>query len=82
MTREKQRGAVYRCPVCGAEVAVLSSQFGDFAPRCCNCAMVAQPRRLIFYVCPVCGAEIAVLSESAGCFTPYCCNTDMLVEAA
>ncbi|MGD2173871.1 MAG: hypothetical protein PVJ27_00575 [Candidatus Brocadiaceae bacterium] len=76
------RGRVYRCPRCGAEVAVLAARVGDFAPRCCNTAMVLLPRRLAFYVCPVCGAEIAVIRAGAGEFRARCCNRDMIREAA
>ena len=30
------KGLLYRCPVCGAEVAVLNDIEPDFYPRCCN----------------------------------------------
>ena len=82
MSRDNPRGLIYRCPVCGAEIAALSSRMGNFAPRCCYRDMISQPRRLIFYVCPVCGAEIGVLAKGSGRFVPRCCNTDMLLEAA
>lgn len=76
------RGTVYRCPVCGAEIAVLARTMGRFAPRCCNTEMIPRAARLVFYLCPVCGAEIAVLKEGEGEFTPRCCNTKMRREAA
>jgi len=76
------RGTVYRCPVCGAEVAVLARTTSRFAPRCCNRDMLPLGRRLGFYVCPVCGAELAVLKAGEGRFLPRCCNRDMVREAA
>ncbi len=75
-------GRVYRCPVCGAEVAVLSRDMGEFRPRCCSVEMELVPRRLVFYVCPVCGAEIAIVKPGEGEFQPRCCNTDMARQAA
>jgi predicted RNA-binding Zn-ribbon protein involved in translation (DUF1610 family) len=82
MNQSKPRGLIYRCPICGAEVAVVASRMGSFVPRCCDVEMVSQRRRLIFYVCPVCGAEIAVLGQGAGQFVPRCCDVEMLLEAA
>ena len=82
MTPRIVRGTIYRCPVCGAEIAVLARHAGRFAPHCCNTAMVPRRGRLVFYVCPVCGAEVAVLKEGKGEFTPRCCNTNMLRKAA
>lgn len=82
MKAKNVRGRVYRCAVCGAELAVLARRTGEFVPRCCNTDMIAQRRRLHFYVCPVCGAEIAVLKEGGERFNPRCCNTDMRREAA
>jgi len=82
MRVQSQRGALYRCPVCGAEVAVLSGHTGEFSPSCCNRPMVRLARGLQFYVCPVCGAELAVLKPSTGRFTPRCCNRDMVRAAA
>jgi len=81
MSDRGPRGRVYRCPVCGAEVAVLSPRMGGFAPRCCNTDMAPTDRRVAFYYCPVCGAEIAVLREGRGEFLPRCCNTDMKIAA-
>ena len=75
-------GTVYRCPVCGAELAVLVSATGRFTPRCCNRDMVATRRRGVFYYCPVCGAELMVLRARHGVFVPRCCNTAMLPKAA
>ena len=77
------RGQVYRCPVCGAEVAVLARRVGDyFRPRCCNRDIELLPGRLKFYLCPACGAEVTVLRPGKGDFRPRCCNTEMVPEAA
>jgi predicted RNA-binding Zn-ribbon protein involved in translation (DUF1610 family) len=70
-------GAVYWCPVCGAEVSVLATHFGAFAPRCCNTAMTVLDQRVEFYVCPRCGAEVGLLTDGAERFAPRCCNTEM-----
>lgn len=75
-------GLIYRCPVCEAEIAVLSPLMGDFRPRCCGRPMVLIKRRLRFYRCPVCGAEIAVVKATSGDFRPRCCDTDMIKLAA
>lgn len=77
MSNVSPRGRVYRCVVCGAEVAVLSRRMGDFVPRCCNEPMALLRRRLAFYACPVCGAEIAVVRGGKGQFLPRCCNVAM-----
>lgn len=82
MTRASPRGTIYRCPVCGAEVAVLAGAHGKFTPRCCNTRMVPLPRRMTFFRCPVCGAEVGVLSDLCPMFSPRCCNTAMQREAA
>lgn len=79
---EKPRGAVFRCPVCHAEITVLAYRMGDFHPRCCNTDMARLPRSVQFYVCPVCGAQIGVLRKGAGAHSWRCCNTDMRQEAA
>lgn len=76
------KGLVYRCPVCGAEVAVLADSFRRFVPRCCNTKMIPLWERLAFFVCPVCGAEIAVLNPAEADFIPRCCNTRMIATAA
>ena len=76
------KGLLYRCPVCGAEVAVLADSHGDFRPRCCNTDMVPTWQRLIFYVCPVCHAEIAVFVQPHENFIPRCCNTPMIRQPA
>ncbi len=78
MPAAKPRGAIYRCPVCGAEVIVLAPCQGSFAPRCCNQPMEYRPQRVRFYVCPVCGSEIAALNNTSGSqFTPRCCGQHM-----
>lgn len=85
MTGIASAGLVYRCGVCGAEITILVSKHGEFVPRCCNTAMVAQPQTVSFYTCPVCGAEIGLIrsgQRGAETFTPRCCNTDMLTKAA
>lgn len=82
MIGPRPRGQVYRCEVCGAEVAVLVTSEGVFRPRCCNTDMAPVDRRLVFYECPICGAEVAVVQEGNGLFRPRCCNTDMLRQAA
>jgi len=82
MTPARTKGAIYRCPVCGSELAVLAVRAGRFQPRCCDTDMVPLPRRLAFYVCPVCGAEIAVVRAGDGVFAPRCCDTDMRARAA
>ncbi|MFO7957640.1 MAG: hypothetical protein R6X33_11145 [Candidatus Brocadiia bacterium] len=80
MSGTDTRGTVYRCPVCGAELVVLTGSAGNFAPRCCNRDMVRLASAVTFYFCPVCGAELAVLNESAGEFEPVCCNRPMIRE--
>ena len=83
MTRARQLGRVYHCPVCGAELTVISSRTGEFAPRCCNTAMLPTPRQTVFYRCPVCGAMVMIMLPGRhGIFKPRCCNTDMLLRAA
>ncbi len=82
MSLTKPRGKVYRCAVCGAEVAAVGAALGEFAPVCCNQPMQPVARRLEFYRCPICGAEIAVLAVRRGVFSPVCCNQPMRVESA
>ena len=82
MERSQARGAVYRCPVCGAELLVIAREMGRFAPHCCNREMVRLKKRAAFYVCPVCGAELATLKDGVEHFHPRCCNVDMVREAA
>lgn len=74
-----QMGLVYRCPVCGAEVTVVSPQTGDFSPVCCNRPMVQRPGRVVFYFCSRCGAELAVVHEGdLAQFEPICCGIAMI----
>jgi hypothetical protein len=82
MPAEPERGRIYRCPVCGAELLTLASTAGDFAPRCCNVDMVLLDGRVVFYRCVICGAELAVLREGAEGFLPRCGNEDMVRQAA
>ena len=77
MTTADPRGLVYRCPVCGAEIAIIALKIGAFSPRCCNRPMVPRSRHLVFYLCEICGIEVAVLAEGDGAFTPVCCNEAM-----
>ncbi|KPK59117.1 MAG: hypothetical protein AMK73_08840 [Planctomycetes bacterium SM23_32] len=78
----RSRGRIYRCPVCGAELAVLVAGAGRLSPRCCNVDMVPTDRRLAFYVCMVCGAEVALLRRAGGRLSLRCCNEDMVPQAA
>lgn len=71
------KGALFRCPVCGAEVVLLAPCPGCFEPRCCGRAMQQQPRRVVFLYCAVCGSEIAVLRERPADFQPRCCSRPM-----
>ncbi len=82
MSPRAPRGMVYKCSVCGSEVAVVGTAMGKFAPVCCNQPMIAITRRLLFFRCPVCGAEVAVLAVRPGAFDPHCCNTKMIAEPA
>jgi endogenous inhibitor of DNA gyrase (YacG/DUF329 family) len=83
--RKNVLGLTYRCPVCGAELAVVSRRIGAFVPFCCNTSMVPVGCTVTFYVCPVCGAEVGLLRPGADRFQPECCNRPMvriLAEAA
>ena len=80
MSLARPRGIMLRCRVCGAEIAVLSRNIGDFCPRCCNTTMVPIERRLAFFRCHVCGAEIAVVCRSDGVFSPRCCCQPMRLD--
>jgi desulfoferrodoxin-like iron-binding protein len=82
MSHDAARGTVYFCPVCGAEITVLTAGHGNFGPRCCNKPMDPKQNLVRFYICPVCGAEIAVLREGKHDFHPCCCNMEMELVAA
>ena len=82
MNSPSSRGLIYRCPICGAEIAVLAPNIGRFTPRCCNQEMNPLQARAVLYVCPVCGAELAVLKPGSPEFTPICCNRHMDRQAA
>ena len=82
MNSPSSRGLIYRCPICGAEIAVLARTVGQFTPRCCNQEMAPLQDRGVFYVCPVCGAELAVLRTGSPKFIPICCNRHMDRQAA
>ena len=73
-------GAVYRCPVCGAEVLVIRADSGRLAPVCCNRPMVRLAARARIFYCPVCGAELAVIRDAGGELAPVCCNRPMLAK--
>jgi len=79
MSAKTSRGEVFRCPLCGAEVAVLAFKSGDFHPRCCNVDMELLPKvKLSFYFCPECAAEVALVRGDAAPFDPHCCNRPMI----
>ena len=82
MTAESTRGALYVCPICGAEVLVLARRHGAFTPHCCNVPMEQRRTRSHFFVCPVCGAELAVVHQGTGRFEPRCCQVPMNPRAA
>jgi desulfoferrodoxin-like iron-binding protein len=71
------KGTVYRCPVCGAEVAVARSSKGAFAPVCCNRPMVRRRQLMRVYHCDVCGSEVMVLLGGDGDMELVCCNVPM-----
>ena len=73
-------GEVYRCPVCGAEVSVISTGAGQLAPRCCNRPMDLLARRHALYFCPVCGAEIMAVRGDTRGLEPRCCNLPMVLR--
>jgi predicted RNA-binding Zn-ribbon protein involved in translation (DUF1610 family) len=77
-----ERGVLYRCPVCGAEVMILVRQHGAFEPRCCNMAMLKILRQPAFLVCPICGTQIAVWRPQAPGLSLRCCNEPMRHMAA
>ena len=82
MSSSRLRGNVYRCPICGAEVAVLAHKCGDFHPVCCNVEMVLLESTLIFYVCPHCKAEVALVeNKNLEAFAPRCCNVAMVQQS-
>jgi hypothetical protein len=39
MVQVKRRAVFFRCPICGAEIAILKPGASGFDPRCCNAAM-------------------------------------------
>jgi len=79
MSSSNLRGKVYRCPICGAEVAVLAHSCGEFQPVCCNVEMAIVEPSLIFYVCPHCKSEVALVeSKNEKAFAPRCCNDEMI----
>jgi len=77
-----ERGLLYVCPVCGAEVMVLVRRHGAFEPRCCNTAMRKRARKPVFFVCRVCGAQVAVWRPQADGLSVRCCNEAMHPMAA
>jgi predicted RNA-binding Zn-ribbon protein involved in translation (DUF1610 family) len=77
-----ERGVLYRCPVCGAEIMVLVRRHGVFEPRCCNAPMLRIVRRPAFLVCPVCGTQVAVWRPHAAGLALRCCNQPLRAMAA
>jgi competence CoiA-like predicted nuclease len=71
------RGAVYRCPVCGAELSVVITGSRKLGPRCCNTLMVLTERINAVYVCPVCGSELMLVSGDTKGLQLVCCNRPM-----
>jgi len=79
MRKPYSKGQVLVCPVCKAEITILSGKSDTFVPICCQVEM--QPlKKLAFYRCEICGAEIAVLIDNSDTFTPICCNEVMQKE--
>ncbi len=77
MSRPVRLGQVYRCPVCGAEVAVINAASQALEPYCCNEPMTPLDRVLVLYRCPVCGAEVAVIRDRGGPLELVCCRVPM-----
>lgn len=83
MTDDPTLGSVYRCPVCGAEVTVVSPvACGGMRLRCCDTPMEPLPGRAVFYRCPVCGAQVCLVIDGGGERRLICCHTDMQRIAA
>ena len=72
-----RKGYVYRCPVCGAELSVVSSVGSELRPRCCNTQMEATEHVNEVRVCGVCGCELMVIMGTGASLSPLCCNTLM-----
>lgn len=78
MKRRVELGRTYRCPVCGAEIAVISASSQELDPHCCNVPM--KPLRKIFpvYYCEICGSEImAIQGKDWKKLEASCCNKPM-----
>jgi competence CoiA-like predicted nuclease len=76
------RGAVYRCPVCGAELSVVRRTAGVQAHLCCNTEMVLTSRVNPTYFCSVCGTELMLIKGKGKRFSPVCCNEPMGIAVA
>ncbi len=75
MIKNYQRGTIFRCPVCMAEITIIASISGDsFNPHCCNTSMEELEYRAGFYRCLICGSEVASVNKTCGDFRPVCCN--------
>lgn len=72
-----KKGGLYRCPVCGAELSVVSSVGAELRPRCCNTQMEATEHVNEVLTCSVCGCELMVIVGMGESLSPLCCNTSM-----
>lgn len=72
------KGDVFFCPVCGAEITVLNGKGGDFYLHCCNVEMQLVDRSIVFYYCPECAAEVTMLRGEQGNLDLHCCNQPMI----
>jgi Zn finger protein HypA/HybF involved in hydrogenase expression len=70
-------GSRYRCPVCGAELAVIRGGDGTLGPVCCGVEMELLKGLCPVWRCPLCGSEIMAIRGGRN-FTPHCCNVAML----
>ena len=70
-------GRTYRCPVCDAEVTLVSPTCGTLCLRCCNVDMEPQPELKALFRCPVCDAEACIVLDGGGKRRLRCCNEDM-----
>jgi len=82
MAAATKPGALYRCPVCGAEIILLRRAPEGFRPVCCKKPMLLQPRHAPLYRCQVCGTQVAIIGFGDPAFRPKCCNREMKLEAA
>jgi Zn finger protein HypA/HybF involved in hydrogenase expression len=76
MSRGAVKGTVYRCPICGAEAAIIRMG-AEPAPRCCNEPMELAPAVNAVYRCPLCSSEVMVIAHGKR-LEPRCCNRAMI----